>query len=104
MKAKFGNGVVPVWTQDKKEYQESRAILRFLGAQHGYYPKNDLHAWKADAIVDYISEWLPKINKPLVEGDLGHETQKFYCKSLETIVLKLTEDLKESPSDWMCGN
>lgn len=34
----FLNGQVPVWYQDGKQYNESKAILRFVGAQHGYYP------------------------------------------------------------------
>ena len=35
---------------------ESKAILRYLGATYGYYPKDPYWAWLADSTVDTVSE------------------------------------------------
>ncbi len=36
---------------------ESAAILRFLGKQHGYYPTDPNEAWFVDATADFIGDY-----------------------------------------------
>ena len=36
-----------------KTYNETLAILRYLGKQFGYYPETHTEAWHADAITDF---------------------------------------------------
>ena len=55
-------------------YFESKAVLRYIGAQHGYYPSDPVHAWKADAIVDFLEQFYVDLNKRLIDGDFGNET------------------------------
>lgn len=51
---KYPGGTLPVWHQDGQWFMESKAILRYIGVQHGYYPTDYVVAWKADAIVDFL--------------------------------------------------
>ena len=57
----FINGQLPVWYQNGKQFNESKAILRLIGAQHGYYPEDCFAAAQVDAIVDYTQDFLPKL-------------------------------------------
>lgn len=59
-KKEFPNEALPCYQDDYgHKYSESKAILRFLGTQYGYYPVRDLKlCWKADAIVDFASEMI----------------------------------------------
>ena len=36
---------LPVWEEDGKFFGESKALLRYLGSKHDYYPKDPNVAW-----------------------------------------------------------
>ncbi len=57
----FPNGQVPVWVQNGKYYNESSAILRFLGKQHGFYPEDAELAYITDNAVDFASDFVGKL-------------------------------------------
>ena len=44
----FPNGQVPVLVHDGKYYNESLAILRFIGRKFGSYPAEAEAAWEVD--------------------------------------------------------
>lgn len=56
----FPNGQLPVLVHNGRYYNESMAILRFLGKKFGYYPVNGDDAWYVDATVDYVNDYLQK--------------------------------------------
>ena len=41
---------------------ESKALLRYLGTLHKYYPTDPKEAWQADALLDYIPTVMEKLN------------------------------------------
>jgi len=43
-----------------KTLNESMAMLRFVGKNHGYYPEDDHEKWACDATIDMVSEMTPK--------------------------------------------
>ena len=52
-KANIPAGQVPVWiTDDGKVYNQSHAILRALGIEHGYYGETFEERWAADMVLD----------------------------------------------------
>jgi len=58
----FPNGQLPVLVHDGKYYNESIAMLRFVGHKFGYYPfDNALDAWFVDATVDYVNDFNGKL-------------------------------------------
>lgn len=57
----FPNGQLPVWVHNGKYYNESSAILRFLGKQYGFYPSNVEAAYITDNAVDFCADITPKI-------------------------------------------
>ena len=63
----MGNSL-PNWIENGQTMNESQAILRYLGHKHGYYPKDELAAWKADCIVGKIQPLYPKINPTFMFG------------------------------------
>ena len=83
---RFVSGTLPAWQQDGQMYFESKAILRFIGAQHGYYPSDPVQAWKADSIVDFLHAFFPDLNNKLFASDFGEETQKMYLENLEKVI------------------
>ena len=48
-------------------FNESKALIRYLAACNGYYPKDAMSAYKADKIVDKFTDvlqhWVPTIMK-----------------------------------------
>ncbi|CDW71686.1 glutathione s-transferase [Stylonychia lemnae] len=50
-------GQVPVLEREGKLYSQSQAILRGLGIAHGYYPSDPYHAYLADSMLDYLSDF-----------------------------------------------
>mgnify|MGYP002633200276 FL=1 len=71
----FPNGQVPIWVQDGHYYNESKAILRFLGAQHGYYPECIFTAHDVDATVDYANDFIGLLYKPHMTKEHTDETK-----------------------------
>ena len=58
----FVNGQVPVWMQDGVQYNESLAILRFVGRQYGYYPPEYHDMWACDSITEWANDMLVKVS------------------------------------------
>lgn len=52
---------------------ETKALTRYLGTVHGYYPKDAVMQWQADVWVDYaptlITKIAPFMFKPTLEAD-----------------------------------
>ena len=78
----FNNGQVPVWIQNGKQYNESSAVLRFLGKHHGYYPSDPEEAYHADNIVDYCADVTPKLYPDQMGKKFDEEAQNRYVKNI----------------------
>ena len=60
LKPKFEYGVLPVLEVDGVNYSQQRPILRYIGKQLGYYPKDDLQALDCDAFLDGLEDAMSK--------------------------------------------
>ena len=59
-------GVLPcLELGDSNKMSQSKAIMRYLGAKHGYQPHDALAAYKSDSISDAYYDFFPKIYAPL---------------------------------------
>lgn len=60
------NGQVPILElkSNGKILSQSVAILRFLGMQHGYYPRDPLEAHKVNELIDGFGDVASKIFTP----------------------------------------
>ena len=47
-------GKLPAIEHDGKVYTETMSILRYIGKNHGYYPKEAGPAWRVDSIIDAL--------------------------------------------------
>mmetsp|Transcript_23863 Transcript_23863/g.18215 ORF Transcript_23863/g.18215 Transcript_23863/m.18215 type:complete len:210 (-) Transcript_23863:77-706(-) len=47
---------VPAIEKDGKFYCETKAMLRFMGKKHGYYPEDPMAAWRVDSIMDALDD------------------------------------------------
>ena len=72
-------GQLPVLEDNGKFYAQSVAILRFLGAQHGYYPADSYAAYQADSIIDSVGDLLNQYYKAAFASD--EETKKALFKT-----------------------
>ncbi len=102
--SEFPNGQVPCWVQDGHYYNESKAILRFLGAQHGYYPEDIHAAWDADATVDYANDFIGLLYKPHMSNQHDDESKAAYVKHITTIVEHLNKKLVKTGKNFICGD
>lgn len=57
----FINGQVPVWIENGKQYNQSYAILRMLGARNGLYSNEPEKMWEMDAATATAEDWIAKI-------------------------------------------
>ena len=55
-KGMFEFGQVPVLEDHGRRLSQSSAILRYIGKKYGYYPKDELEAWKVDSTLDAIKD------------------------------------------------
>ena len=78
----FNNGQLPVWVHNGKQYNESSAILRFLGKHHGYYPSDADEAYHADNLVDYCADVVPKLYPDQMGQKFDEEAQDRYVKTI----------------------
>ena len=100
----FPNGQVPVWVQDGTYYNESLAILRFLGAQYGYYPEDIFTAHDADAVVDYANDFIGKLYKPHMQKDFSDDNKKDYCDNITKFCAFFEKKLEKSGSHFITGS
>ena len=47
---------IPTWRQDGEFYHQSRAILRALGMQHGYYPSDPFILHACDSLIEWYAD------------------------------------------------
>ena len=99
----FPSGQVPVWQQDGKQYNESKAILRFLGAQHGYYPNDINEAWLSDAVVDYLQDFLAGLYPIQMNKKFDEAGQAEYTKFMTTLVEYLNKILLKHGKKYIAG-
>ena len=92
----FPNGQVPCWVQDGQYYNESKAILRFLGAQHGYYPEDIFAAWDCDATVDFANDFGVKLYPPHMKNEHSEETKATYAAELTKMIEFFNKKLENS--------
>jgi hypothetical protein len=52
-KSEMLGGSVPNWIEGNVRMNETESLLRYFGMKWGYYPKDELEAWKADSIVSF---------------------------------------------------
>ncbi len=49
-------GQVPALTHGDKHLTQTQSILRYLGNQYGYYPKDAFDAWRADSANEALKD------------------------------------------------
>ena len=57
---------------------QTLAILRYLGMQHGYYPKDPLEAQHVDEICDGFADVLAVIYKPHFTAPAERDTSNIF--------------------------
>ena len=59
---KFPSGQMPVLEKDGKYYDQSTAILRMLGREHGYYPSDAEELYQVEKAMEMFADFtLPMI-------------------------------------------
>ena len=65
---------------------ESKSILRYLGAKYGYYPKDTYEAWLVDSTVDKVAEKLSDFYHDAMERKFDEAALKSYIERLNWFV------------------
>ena len=99
----FPNGQLPVWIQNGKYYNESNAILRFLGKQYGMYPVDVEMAYVTDNAVDVCCDTHVKLKRHQKDKKFGEEEQATYVKNLEQFVRYFDKILVGHGNDFIAG-
>ena len=98
---------LPVWEFDHmgstKMLNESKALLRYLGKEYGYYPSDPKRAWVCDAYLDYMTPLMEKFSANFLNQDLGDE---FKLKLKEEMLLLAEKIVKtmEDKRKFLCGS
>jgi len=98
----FPNGQLPVLVHNGRYYNESMAILRFLGKKFGYYPSGGDDAWYVDATVDYINDYLQKTYPTFQKLQFNEK----YFAEYQAWILAFIEHFEKqlaSNSRYLCG-
>ncbi|KAJ8021996.1 S-crystallin SL11 [Holothuria leucospilota] len=69
MKPKTGLGALPVLVVDGKEIPQSTAILRYVGGELGFIPKNLLEVADMDVVLETINDLRPSMRPIFFEQD-----------------------------------
>lgn len=75
-------GQLPVWIENGVTHNESFAILRMLGARHGYYPTGTSAQWAIDSLLDALAPTMGKLYPPIARSDYGEEMMAEFDKAL----------------------
>ena len=71
----FPNGQLPVLVHNGKYYNESLAMLRFVGRKFGSYPAEAEAAWEVDQVVDWANDFIGKLYPIfMIAKDLSEES------------------------------
>ena len=84
---------LPVWEEDGKIFNESKALLRFLGTRHGYYPRDVNIAWQCDALVDYFPALVEKFNKHFLSEEFPEEVLDDFKETMDKLMEKCETQL-----------
>ncbi|CDW89050.1 glutathione s-transferase [Stylonychia lemnae] len=84
---------IPVVEIGDKKLSQSKAILRYLGKLHGYYPADPYHAYLADSYMDSFDDISPAFFQARSEKDaekqkvlydkLFNQTYPKWCQAIE---------------------
>ena len=98
------NGQVPVWVQNGEMFAESLAILRLVGKQFGYYPAEYDEQWQADALTDYVNDFIKTfVEIVFVEKKHDEEGQQRYKDALDKMCSHLEKHLAHG-KDFLVGD
>ncbi len=74
---------------------ETSAILRYLGKQHGYYPADPMEAWQVDAIADFLTDYMIKYGpNQMMKKDFSDAAFTDFTNNWTHIVAFLGKQLK----------
>ena len=106
MKAQHPGKGLPMW-QDKSGmwFNESKALLRYLGTIHGYYPKDAKIAWACDKAVDNWEPMIDTVGGPLAFGTAGPDfLEKVYCAKYQEMCDMAKMMLTKIGGKFLCGD
>ena len=98
----FG-GVPVLKLQDGTQLAQAKAILRFLGQMHGYYPQNPLDSCKVDGLIDHFEDAWSAIWKAYhVKDETRDEVfRKFYEETLPKAMKEVEPIIGDG---WLVGS
>ncbi len=77
----FPNGQLPVLVHNGKYYNESLAMLRYVGRKFGTYPSDAEAAWEVDQVVDWANDFIGKLYPIMgIQKDFSEESQANFAK------------------------
>jgi hypothetical protein len=82
-------------TAKGKQYNESTAVLRFVGRHTGAYPVDNIETcWYADSLVDYSNEFITKF---INMGQKIVDAHKLFAAWVDRIKVELKEHFATRP-------
>jgi glutathione S-transferase len=101
----FNKGQLPVLLHKGKQYNESTAILRFVGRHTGAYPVDNIETcWYADSLVDYSNNLITKFYTIIaLKKDYGEAGQKEFAETATMLVSHLNKQLEQHKKDFLAG-
>lgn len=99
--------VKPVLVHNGKYYNESLAILRYVGHKFGRYPTDATDAeaaWEVDSIVDWANDYIGKL-VPIfvVKKDFGEESLAEFAKIIQGFVDFIAKKITTNGTEWAAG-
>ena len=89
--------------KDGNKLGKAKAILRYLGKIHGYYPEDPFLAYKCDSFIDRAEDVLSVISKPHFAAD-GDNKKKLisdlFDKTLKEFFVEFETTCGEN---FLCG-
>ena len=97
---------IPTWRQDGEYFHQSRAILRCLGMQHGYYPSDPFVLHACDSLVEWYADefgkwasFLPQI----FSGQWDEEKTTDFIAKLDAYAKMLESRLEGHGKQFIAG-
>lgn len=106
MKPKYPGKGLPMWIEkDGMPMNESKALLRYLGTVHGYYPKDAKLAWACDKMVDNWEPMVDSVGGPLAFGTAGPDfLETVYLKKYQEMCDLAKHCLTKIGGKFLCGD